>query len=113
MIPTNKTEHKRLRIEPRTKFPQNSPKQHKNQSSQEKEINITMNASIQPEVRFSTKISRKSSLKSREMRTQSGWMSCPEIVELYMKSLRVGQMTKLPLQHKGRYTPLRGNMVKT
>jgi hypothetical protein len=32
---------------------------------------------------------------------------------IYMKSLRVGQMTKLPLEHKGRYTPLRGNMVKT
>jgi hypothetical protein len=32
---------------------------------------------------------------------------------IYMKSLRVGQMTKLPLEHKGSYTPLRGNMVKT
>jgi hypothetical protein len=30
-----------------------------------------------------------------------------------MKSLRVGQMTKLPLEHKGRYTPFRGNMVNT
>jgi hypothetical protein len=30
---------------------------------------------------------------------------------IYMKSLWVGQMTKLPLEHKGRYTPLRGNMV--
>jgi hypothetical protein len=26
---------------------------------------------------------------------------------IYMKSLRVGQMTKLPLEHKGRYTHLR------
>jgi hypothetical protein len=30
-----------------------------------------------------------------------------------MKSLRVGQMTKLPLEHKGRHTPLRVNMVKS
>jgi hypothetical protein len=30
-----------------------------------------------------------------------------------MKSPRVVQMTKLPLEHKGIYTPLMGNMVKT
>jgi hypothetical protein len=32
---------------------------------------------------------------------------------IYMKSLWVGEMTKLLLVHKGRYTPLRGSMVKT
>jgi hypothetical protein len=31
---------------------------------------------------------------------------------IYMKSLRVGQMTKLPLERKMRYTPLMGKMVK-
>jgi hypothetical protein len=31
---------------------------------------------------------------------------------IYMKSLRVGEMTKLPLELKIRYTPLRGKMVK-
>jgi hypothetical protein len=32
---------------------------------------------------------------------------------IYMKSLRWSKMTTLPLQLKGRYTPLRGNLVKT
>jgi hypothetical protein len=31
---------------------------------------------------------------------------------IYMMPLRVGQMTKLPLEHKERYTLLRGKMVK-
>jgi hypothetical protein len=31
---------------------------------------------------------------------------------IYMESLWVGQMTKLPLALKLRYKPLRGNMVK-
>jgi hypothetical protein len=31
---------------------------------------------------------------------------------IYTKFLRVGQMTKLPLELKWRYTPLRGTLVK-
>jgi hypothetical protein len=68
-----------------TKIPQNSRKRHVNRSSQEKEIDATMNASIQPEVRFSTKSWRKSILKSRENEKQSRWMSCtgPVLRHLY------------------------------
>jgi hypothetical protein len=47
------------------------------------------------------------------MKNLSGCISCLGTLEQYMKSLRVGQMTKLPVEPKRQYTPLRGNMVKT
>jgi hypothetical protein len=43
----------------------------------------------------------------------SRWMVCPKTLNLYIyESLGVGQMTKLPLELKLRYKPLKGNMVK-
>jgi hypothetical protein len=58
MIPTKKSEHKCLRIEESRRTRKShkiARKRHENHSSQEKEIDATTNASIQPEVRFSTK----------------------------------------------------------
>jgi hypothetical protein len=75
------------RIEPHMKIAQNSLKKHENHSNQEKEIDATMNVSIQPEVRFSIKSWRKSRLKNKEMRKQSGWMCFPRTLGLYIWSL--------------------------
>jgi hypothetical protein len=60
---------------------------------------------------------KKSNLESKGIRKQFRWMSYHPTLDIYiyiyMKSLRVGQMTMLPLQLKRRYIPLRGNMVRT
>jgi hypothetical protein len=66
MTLTKKSEHKHLRIQGTSyawKSHKMAQKIHENNSSQEKEIDTTMNASIQPKVMFSTKLWRKSSLK--------------------------------------------------
>jgi hypothetical protein len=78
MIPTNKSEHKHLRIEG-TKCTQN-------------EINTTMKASIHSEVRFSTKWGRKSTPMEQGNEKQSGRMICPETLELiYMSPSGLGK----------------------
>jgi hypothetical protein len=66
MIHSKKTEHKHLRID-KSSHARNPRKWLEkdmkiNHSSQEKGIDAAMNASIQPEIRFSTKSRRKSSL---------------------------------------------------
>jgi hypothetical protein len=58
MISSKKTKHKRLRIDESSharKSHKKTRKRHENHSSQEKKINPTMNASIQPDVRISKK----------------------------------------------------------
>jgi hypothetical protein len=85
------------RIRAHTKIPKIDRKIHKNHSSQEKEIDATMNASIQPEVRFSTKLWRKSSLQRKGIRKQSRSMRRHLTKELYIWSLsRCGKWPSYP-----------------
>jgi hypothetical protein len=64
------------RIKPQAKTQENSSKKHENHSWQEKEIDTTMNASIQLEVGISTKSLRKYSHGAKELGSSlNGWVA--------------------------------------
>ena len=116
MIPTNKTEHKHLRIKGTScarKSNENSPKKtrklHELQEGNQRNHECFHTLGGQILYKIVKKIYAYEAGK-REAVRMDGLPINPRAI--YMMSLQVGQTTKLPLEHKGRYTPLRGKMVK-
>jgi hypothetical protein len=95
MIPTNKSEPERLRIEGTRcarKSNENSSKGHENHKSYKNEINATMKASIHSEDRFSIKRCRKSTPMEQGNEKQSERIVCLETLELiYMSPFESGK----------------------